>query len=311
MNPVFKQYLWGGRNLKMLYNKNVPYGDVAESWEVSCHPNGLSTVANGLFAKRTLASVFNDYGSDILGDTIAANEKFPLLLKILDARDKLSIQVHPDDSYAMKYENGESGKTELWHVLCCQPGARLACGFNEDVSLEKFINAIRDSNFENILNYIEVRQGDTFFVPAGTIHTIGAGNIIVEIQQNSDITYRFYDYSRIDIDGKKRDLHINKALDVLSLKCNVGLENVTGNTVIEGKNSRTIFTKYKYFSFEKIVIDERLIETTNNRMEILLFVEGSGKIDIESFSSGDSFVIPAVIQSYKIEGKCTLLKFYV
>jgi mannose-6-phosphate isomerase len=259
----------------------------------------------------TLCDVIKQEGSNILGDSISADEKFPLLLKILDAQDKLSVQVHPEDDYAMKNENGEKGKTEMWYVLDCKQGAQLVYGFKDGVTKEKFAEAIKNGNPEDILNFVDVEKGDVFFIPAGTVHAIGKGIIIAEIQQNSDTTYRVYDYNRVGADGKLRDLHIEKALDVSDISCSAGSEKTIGNSIYEGKNIRTYYIECKYFNFEKIDIVERSIEYNNNRMEILIFAEGQGEIEGESFKAGDSFVIPASLGQYEIKGKCTVLKSFV
>ncbi|MDD3766760.1 MAG: class I mannose-6-phosphate isomerase [Eubacteriales bacterium] len=311
MQPTYKQYLWGGENLKKLYGKDTPQGNAAESWEVSCHPNGQSSVANGKYKGQTLAQVVSSMGEALLGKTISPAEKFPLLLKILDANDKLSVQVHPDDEYAMKNENGEKGKTEMWYVLDCKPGAQLVYGFKEGVTKEIFENAIKGGTLEEILNKVNVNKGDAFFIPAGTVHAIGEGIIIAEIQQNSDTTYRVYDYNRKDKDGNTRPLHIEKALDVSNFESSVGKEKAQGSEVLDGENIRTILASCRYFNFEKLEIKEKSIENTDGRMEIILVAEGSGKIAGESFKSADSFVIPAAMGEYAVEGKCTLLKSYI
>lgn len=311
MQPVYKQYIWGGENLKKLYGKDTPNGNAAESWEVSCHPNGLSTIANGKYKGQTLAQTVSILGKSILGKTISVDEKFPLLLKILDANSKLSVQVHPEDDYAMKNENGEKGKTEMWYVLDCKPGAELIYGFKDGITRDAFENAIKNNTLEGILNTVKVSKGDAFFIPAGTVHAIGEGIIIAEIQQNSDTTYRVYDYNRKDKEGNTRELHIEKALDVAKIESTQGKEKAEGIVTFEGENTRTLLASCQYFNFEKVEIKEKFSENTMGRMEVIVVAEGSGTIGGVSFKTADSFVIPADMGEYIIEGKCTLLKSYV
>ena len=311
MEPVYKQYIWGGTNLKELYGKNTPGGNAAESWEVSCHPNGFSTVANGEYAGQTLAEAASALGKDLLGATISTDEKFPLLLKILDANDKLSVQVHPEDGYAMVHENGEKGKTEMWYVMECKPGAKLVYGFKDDITPDAFKASIENNNLEYILNTVAVSKGDAFFIPAGTVHAIGEGIIIAEIQQNSDTTYRVYDYNRKDANGNGRELHIQKALDVSNTNGSRGNERAAGTEVKVGGNVRTLLASCKYFNFEKLEIEERSAECTNGRMEILIAADGDGTISGVEFKKGDSFVIPAALNEYVIEGQSIILKAYV
>jgi mannose-6-phosphate isomerase len=311
MAPVFKRYLWGGDNLRALYNKQTPDGGAAESWEVSCHPNGRSAVANGVYAGRTLADVIQEHGAGILGQTVSVDEKFPLLLKLLDAGDRLSVQVHPSDDYAAAHENGEKGKTELWYILHCEPGARLVYGFRDGVTAEQYAKAAQGGGIEELLNFTEVQKGDVFFIPAGTVHAVGAGMIIAEIQQNSDTTYRVYDYNRVGADGVPRALHIDKALDVSSLSGASGNGKTAGDAVKEGENLRTRYIRCRYFTFEKLEVAEKSVEHTQGRMELLLFTEGGGEVGGERFSAGDAFVIPASLGEYEIKGRCTALKAYV
>ena len=313
--PVYKQYIWGGENLKKLYNKDIPGYPTAESWEVGCHPNGMSLVANGEYKGMTVADVIKKEGSKILGDNISVDEKFPLLLKVLDAEGNLSVQVHPEDEYANIHENGEKGKTEMWYVLSAKEGASLVYGFKEGVTKEIYEKSIADGTLENILNYVDVKAGDVFFIPAGTVHAIGAGIIIAEMQQNSDTTYRVYDYNRVGADGKKRELHIEKALDVSDISCVTGKEKAPGLTVeIEG-GTDTYYVACKYFAFDELNIKSSVKINTNNRMHILFVSKGEGEIKYnggtESINAGQSLVIPADLGEYAIIGECTVLKSFV
>lgn len=316
MSPVFKQYLWGGEHLKQLYKKQIPGFPTAESWEVACHKNGASTVANGPYQGMPLPEVIETLGSRLLGDNIKKEEKFPLLLKVLDAQDKLSVQVHPEDSYAKAHENGELGKTEMWYVLSAQPGASLIYGFKEGVTKESFAQAIQQGTLEEILNFVPVSEGDVFYIPAGTVHGIGAGIIIAEMQQNSDTTYRVYDYNRKGADGKLRELHVEKALAVSNISCMTGKEKTAGLTVEDGENATTYLVCCPYFAFEKLEIAHEMVQNTNgNRMHILFVAQGSGKVSYQGgsvpFQPGQSMLIPAELGQYTIEGRSVVLKSYV
>lgn len=209
--PVFKDYPWGGRKLATRLGREAPGGIVAESWEIAAHPNGASTVANGPLAGLTLPEVQARWGIDLVGTRNAdalAHGRFPLLVKLLDAEQWLSVQVHPNDDYAQEHE-GELGKTEMWVVLSAEPGAELVYGFEIGVDRTSFAQMIAANETGAALHHVPVGVGDVIFVPAGAIHALGPGIIIAEIQQNSDTTYRIYDW------GRPRPLHIDKALDVL------------------------------------------------------------------------------------------------
>jgi mannose-6-phosphate isomerase len=210
-DPIFKDYPWGGRNLGEKFGRAIPDGIVAESWEIAAHPNGSSTVNNGPLAGRTLPEVQAELGVDLLGErNKKALElgKFPLLIKLLDANRWLSVQVHPDDAYAMEHE-GDWGKTEMWVVLHAEPGAELIYGFKPGVTKELFAQALAENRVEDWLHRLPVTVGDVVFVPTGTVHALGMGIIIAEIQQNSDVTYRIYDW------GRPRPIHVQQSLDVL------------------------------------------------------------------------------------------------
>ena len=208
LKPPVKDYLWGGTRLKTEYNYETDREKAAEAWVLSCHKDGEDVVINGELAGKTLSYALKQWG-----DKAARFPYFPLLIKLIDAKDRLSVQVHPDDTYALKNE-GEYGKTEMWYVVDCEEGAELIYGFNREVSKEEFERRIRDNTLPEICNSVPVHKGDVFFIAAGTLHAIGAGILIAEVQQNSNTTYRVSDYGRLGADGKPRQLHIEKALDV-------------------------------------------------------------------------------------------------
>ena len=211
LKPVLKDIIWGGTRLSNEYGKGAPNQKIAESWELCVHKNGVNIIENGLYEGKTLEWLFDSDKNIISKNYIS--EKFPVLIKFIDAKHDLSVQVHPNDAYAA-LRSTESGKTEMWYILDCAPGARLVYGLNADYTREELEHSINSGEFENCLNYITVKPKDVFFIPAGLIHAIGAGILLAEIQQNSDTTYRMYDYNRTDDEGKTRELHIKEALDV-------------------------------------------------------------------------------------------------
>lgn len=219
--PIYKDYIWGGRNLEKI-GKVLPEGKTAESWEVSCRVDGVSIISNGKYKGLSLIEVLKRNGMNVIG-TDSYNSKnlyFPLLLKLIDASEKLSVQVHPDNDYARVNENGELGKREAWYVIDAKPDARIIYNVKPGTNKESFIKAINENELDSCLNYINVFPGDIFDIHPGVIHSIGEGIVIAEIQQNSNITYRLYDYGREDEKGNKRPLHIKKALDVIDFAPN-------------------------------------------------------------------------------------------
>lgn len=210
--PV-KDYLWGGTKLKEDFGLETEKDIAAEGWMLSCHKDGSSIVANGELAGKTLPEAIEILGKEALGKNAENFSYFPILIKLIDAKQSLSVQVHPDDEYAMRVE-GEYGKTEMWYIVDCEEGASLIYGFNRNVEKEEFERRIKENTLTEICNYVPVKKGDVFFISAGTLHAIGEGILIAEVQQNSNSTYRVYDFGRVGADGKPRELHIEKAIDV-------------------------------------------------------------------------------------------------
>ena len=215
--PALKDYLWGGTKLKTVYHKQSDLDTVAESWELSTHPDGQSVVASGMYTGRTLEEYIQENGCEILGSRAMKFDHFPILIKLIDARDNLSIQVHPSDAYALTHE-GEYGRTEMWYILDCEEGASLYYGLKTAITQQELRQRIKDNTLLCVLNRVPVHKGDVFFIEAGTIHAIGKGITICEIQQNSNTTYRVYDYDRRDKNGCPRPLHIEQAIAVSSLR---------------------------------------------------------------------------------------------
>lgn len=303
--PAFKDYLWGGTKLKTQYNKKTKLETVAESWELSTHKDGQSVVADGQFAGLTLSEYIDRNGREILGENAAKFEFFPILIKFIDASGNLSVQVHPTDEYALRCE-GEYGKTEMWYITDCEEGAFLYYGLNRSISKEEFADRIKKNTLLEVLNKVEVHKGDVFFIPAGTIHAICKGIVICEIQQNSNTTYRVYDYGRRDKNGNTRELHIQKAIDVCNLcpaEPNYGAD-------------KNILAKCKYFTVEKAVCDAEIkIRLSKACFRSLIAVSGSGTVEVNgnslSFEKGDSIFVPAQDGECTVRGVCEIIISYV
>jgi len=296
--------IWGGRELEAFRN-NLPEGLIGESWDIACHPNGMGIVKNGEFKGMTFENLIKLKREEVLGTEIK-EEKFPFLIKIITANDKLSVQVHPGDEYALKNE-GDSGKTEAWYVLDAKEGASLVVG-TKDCSKEQFEKALGSGDLERYLNRVYVKPGDFYFVKSGLVHGIDGGVTVAEIQQNSDTTYRIFDYNR------GRELHVQKALDVIDFS--LSGEKTTG-IKIEGEDLDKVYLlTCPYFSIEKYIIKSEVTERSDmERFYVFTCAEGSGKIysgkETVEFSKGDSILIPAALGEYKIGGSSVLLKSYV
>ncbi len=308
LTPVFKETIWGGNKIKEVYGKNTPCGKIGESWEASAIPGGVSTVANGECAGMGLDEITEKYPTEILGKI--GGTEFPLCFKIIDAADYLSVQVHPDDDYAR--ENHRSlGKTEMWYILDCEPGAELIFGFNRDLSREEFAKAVEEKKTDEILNRVKVKPGDFFYIKAGTVHAIGKGILLAEIQQSSDITYRVFDWNRVDKNGQGRQLHIQQALEVADYKAYSGNEKqpeITKN----GETKVKIMAREKYFSSAEISLCGKYSDDTLGESFHLLFVaEGEASINGENAVKGDTWLVPAGVGGYSLEGNALVLKNYV
>ncbi len=254
--PQFRDYLWGGRTLEQ-FGRQLPPGIVAESWEISGHPSSPTAVDAGAYRGRLLTDLTIELGLDLVGrrsQDALARGKFPLLVKLLDAQRDLSVQVHPDDAYALAHEGGELGKTEMWYVLRAEPGARLIYGLRRGVTPPQVADALRRGEVDAIFAYLPVRAGDAIFVPAGTVHALMAGLVVAEIQQNSDTTYRIFDWGRLGADGLPRALHIDKALDVIDFT-QVEPGVYTPRLIAEADGvRREEISRCRYFTVEKVTM---------------------------------------------------------
>lgn len=216
LKPVGKDYLWGGKRLQSEFGKDCGMNPLAETWECSTHPDGISIVVSGIYAGQNLKEVLEEH-PEYLGSCSDTYSELPIIIKLIDAQQNLSVQVHPNDAYAKTYENGQNGKTEMWYILDAAPDAHLVYGFCQTISRSELRQHLENGTIEPYLNWIHVKKGDVFFIKAGTVHAIGAGILLAEIQQSSNLTYRLYDYNRTDQNGNKRKLHIERALNVIDM----------------------------------------------------------------------------------------------
>ena len=296
-----KDYLWGGRNLVEKFNKKTDLDKLAETWEISAHKDGISIIENGEYQGKLFTEYLKDKGNKVIGKDYK-KDRFPILNKFIDAQDNLSIQVHPDDEYGLSHEN-DYGKTEMWYVIDAKPGSYLYYGLNKEVSKEEFAQAIDQGSFLDLLNKVEVKKGDVFFIEAGTIHAIGSGILIYEVQQNSNITYRVYDYKRKDKDGNERELHVDKAIEVSNLSVNKTYNFDNDNEV---SKSLQRLVKSNYFDVLKGQISGETYHINEESFQALTIIDGRGTIQMgeESleFTKGDSFFLPAKNGQYRIEG---------
>lgn len=314
LKPAFKDYLWGGTRLRTEYGKKCDLDKIAESWELSAHKDGESVIASGEYAGLKLSEYIEKCGHEILGKRGAAFDKFPILIKFIDAQDNLSIQVHPSDEYALKNE-GEYGKTEVWYVLSSQEGASLYYGFKTKISADEYRRRIADNTLTEVLNKVDAKKGDVFFVKPGTVHAIGAGLMICEIQQNSNTTYRVYDYDRRGADGKPRELHIEKAIAVSNTTPISDTENYHEIKEYDGYKTRLI-ASCKYFTSEKIDVSDRVnLKLDTESFKSVIVTEGSAVLELNGektdIKKGDSIFVPSQNSDMTIIGECELILSYV
>ena len=312
LKPAYKDYIWGGTRLKDEYGKKTDMTPLAESWECSVHKDGYSVVGSG--ASKGMA--FQDYLAEHPGYVGAKAQEtgFPVLVKFIDAAQDLSVQVHPDDEYAGINEN-QRGKTEMWYVLDAQPGAKIICGFKHDMTPEQLKKAAAEGTLSKHLLKIKANKGDVFHIPAGTVHAIGAGILLVEIQENSNVTYRIYDYNRTDKDGNKRELHIDKALDIMDLKARKDVRQKPRFVQFVPGASREILSRCRHFDTERVMVSmgfEFMVDS--NSFQVILCTEGNGGItcgDMDKplrFKRGDCIFIPAGAGRVNILGQAELIK---
>ena len=309
LQPVFQERIWGGTRLKEQFQYDIPSNRTGECWAISGHPNGQSIVKNGPYAGKTIGELWENH-RELFGNL--EGDVFPLLVKILDANADLSVQVHPDDEYAAKYENGELGKTECWYIIDCKEDAEIVFGHTAKTK-EELRQQIEAGNWDELLRRVPIKPGDFFFVPSGTIHALCEGTLVLETQQSSDTTYRVYDYDRIDQNGNKRELHIEKSIDVTTVPHRDPELNITTKQIQDAQV--TTFIQGEYFSVYKWDVNGKLV--TENKQPFLLFsvLAGNGNLQINdqtySLNKGDHFILPATVKEFSLDGNLQLIVSHV
>ena len=314
--PILKDKIWGGTKLKSLFNKAAETDKLGESWELSGYENDESVVTNGFLAGNTLPELIEIYMGELIGDSIFDEYglSFPLLFKLIDANENLSIQVHPGDEVAAERHNSY-GKTEMWYVVDAEPGAELIIGFSEDCSRDEYLDALDEGRVEDLLQKVPVKKGDVFFIPAGLVHAIGKGVVVAEIQQSSDITYRIYDYKRVDDQGNERELHTEQALDVINF--NASKEPKTVYTPL--MNEVTPLVSCNYFTTNMLRFNKSIARQYAKIDSFVSYMclEGNFVIDFGGektiVNKGDTILIPASIDELSLipDAEVTLLEVYV
>lgn len=300
--PATVEAVWGGNRLKDgKWNKKGVGANIAESWELSCHEKGESIVVNGEYSSRKLSGVIAE-NPDFLGDKGKKFSFFPILVKLIDSKSNLSIQVHPSDEYALKTE-GEYGKTEMWYIVDAKKGGGVYCGFKEPIAKSQLEKALKEGNITDYLNFIEVKKGDCLFIPSGTVHAICGGILLCEVQQNSSITYRLYDYDRTDSDGNKRQLHIDKALDVTDTSKTV---KVNENSIRKDANTVELASCKYFVASELTCEDEYAFDVASDSFVSMTVVDGNGAImaggNCISLDLGDTVFLPAGLGKATVYG---------
>ena len=308
---VFKERIWGGRNLERVLDKPLPPGDapIGESWEVVDHRSDSGVIANGTYKGRTLTDLRKEFGEELVGahGLALGRGQLPLLIKFLDARDELSVQVHPGDDYANEHENGELGKTEMWYIVHAEPGAKIISGLKPGTTRESLQKAIDEGRVEEQMNWVEVKTGECYFTPSGRVHAICAGNIICEVQQNSDVTYRFYDWNRVDSSGTPRELHVEKSLDVINYE-DVSDPKAEPKKVLEGGGMVWELVRCPYFVAEKLEVSGAIpSDTRGESFHILSCFAGAGEVRGDGFDpvplcKGESMLVPCALGRYEVAG---------
>lgn len=311
-NPILKERIWGGTKLKTVLNKPITSDITGESWELSTVEGDVSVISNGYLAGKLLTEIINDSPNEILGTKVYScfGKQFPLLFKFLDAREDLSIQVHPNDELA-KNRHNSFGKTEMWYIMQADENARIIVGFKEKSNADEYIKALENKSVLSILNDVKAKSGDVFFLETGTVHAIGAGLVVAEIQQTSDITYRIYDFDRLDTQGNTRELHVDLALEAINYN-----KTETQKTYTTIENTSNEVVNCNYFTTNFIPLDGVIpVNKNGNSFTVYMCVEGNFEIDANEtsyhYKKGDTVLIPAAVTQYELSGKGSVLEIYI
>ena len=311
LKAPLKDYLWGGNRLKNEYGKSSDLDIVAESWELSCHEAGLSLVDSGEHKGETLSALLTGDGKAMLGSKAKDMDYFPLLIKFIDAKGDLSVQVHPDDEYALR-EEGEQGKTEMWYVVDAEPGASLIYGFQQEISKEEFKQRIANNTLLEVCNKVPVHKGDVFFIKAGTLHAIGSGILIYEVQQSSNLTYRVYDYGRVGKDGKPRQLHIDKALAVTKLEVPQAVAGKMVDIDLFPNMDVKLLAECKYFKvYHGSLHGGSTMHVGEDSFHCLTVLDGALKLtgndENLTVEKGKTVFVPAGLGNYQLQGQAEFI----
>lgn len=310
--PILKERIWGGEKLKTEFNKPITSKITGESWELSTVEGDVSVIANGVLKGKSLLELINDNPETVLGTKVYSQfgKQFPLLFKFLDAREDLSIQVHPNDELAKKRHNS-FGKTEMWYVMQADKDARIIVGFKEDSNKKEYLENLENKTLVSILDSITAQEGDVYFLETGTVHAIGAGLVIAEIQQTSDITYRLYDFDRKDAKGNTRELHVDLALDAINYN---KVQTQKKYTKITDQSNAVV--DCPYFTTNFIPLESKIqVKKDATTFTVYMCVKGNFKLDIKgetyTYKKGDTVLIPASLNEYIIHGKASILEIYI
>lgn len=319
LKPACKDYLWGGDRLEKEYGKNYGIAPLAETWECSVHPDGVSIIDSGKLKGMLLNEAIKKYPS-MLGihpRATCGESELPVLIKLIDAGQPASVQVHPNDEYARKYENGANGKTEMWYILDAKEDARLVYGFHQDMDAKSIKEAIKEDCIEKYLQKVPVQKDDVFYIEPGQVHAIGEGILLAEIQQNSNVTYRLYDYNRKDRNGNLRELHLDKALEVAELHKSAAPCQPMRVLQYQPGCATELLCRCKYFQVERMLVNAQgtdgveLVTAGKDSFVILLCIEGNGELNNDEtleVKKGSCLFIPADCGQLKLKGKMQLLK---
>ncbi len=304
LEPIFKERIWGGAKLRTDFGFAIPSDTTGECWVISAHKNGATNIKNGKFRGVSLKDLWMNHQELFGQNSCAKSREFPLMVKILDAKADLSVQVHPDDTYAAKYEN-DLGKTECWYILNATNEAKIVYGHTAQ-NIEEFKNLALTNQWDKLLNSVKVYPKDFFDVQTGTVHAIGAGTLILEVQQSSDTTYRLYDYNRIDDNGNLRELHLDKSFAVVNVPHKISNSNLQ---VIDLGQSCTLtcLTKNKYFEVQKLCVLGHLSFINNAKYLLVSAIDGKAVINGYNVKKGDGFIVPNHTKKLDISGDISLI----
>ena len=307
LHPAFKDYIWGGTKLKELYNKKTDMDPLAESWELSTHKDGQSEVVTGDDAGKTLSQYIEDKGWQVLGTDCRDMNRFPVLIKLIDAKQPLSIQVHPDDEYAWRVE-GEPGKTEMWYIIQSDEDAKIYAGLNTAMTPDDYVRRVAEGSFAETMAVHDSHPGDVFFLPAGRVHAIGAGNLLAEIQESSDVTYRIYDYDRRDAQGNTRELHTDLAKDAIDFRLYDELKSPRP----ADSNPDAEIVKCDHFDVRRLLVKgESVFKFNPDSFTVLIGIEGEAVLSYPAgemvLKAGHTVLLPAELSGIKVSGNACLL----